>query len=222
MILPAIGAILPLAVAMALSSVPVMATIAILMSPRRDRAALPFLVGSVLGIAFSAVVFWAGVSVIPEPGPIRSETVTGVWLILLGAALVVVAVVLWRRDVEHEPEATPKWMSALNSAGRWTAFGVAFGLGLRPKALLVSAAVGLSLRGMSLTWTDSAVVLAIYLVIASSTIVVPIALTLASPGRAEAPLRATRSWLIGHSRVITMVILLLIGVVLIGNGLGKL
>ena len=222
MILPAIGAILPLAVAMALSSVPVMATIAILMSPRRARAALPFLVGSVLGLAVVVVVFAAGASVIPEPGPIHSETVKGVGLILLGAALVVVAIVLWRRDVEQESESTPKWMSALNSAGRWTAFGVALGLGLRPKSLLVSAAVGLSLRGLSLSWGDSAIVLAVYLVIASSSIVVPIVLTLAAPERAEAPLRATRAWLIGHSRVITMVILLLVGVVVIGDGLGRL
>jgi len=52
--------------------------------------------------------------------------------------------------------------------------------------------------------------------------VAPIILTLASPERAAAPLRATRTWMITHSRVITLIILLLVGVIVIGNGLSRL
>ena len=45
----ALGALLPIAVAVAFSSVPITVTILILLSPNRNRAALPFLVGWVIG-----------------------------------------------------------------------------------------------------------------------------------------------------------------------------
>ena len=46
--LDAIGHVLPIALAVAISSVPIMATILILLSPKRGRSALPFLIGWVL------------------------------------------------------------------------------------------------------------------------------------------------------------------------------
>ena len=49
--LQAIGHILPIALAVAISSVPIMATILILLSPKRAQSAIPFLIGWVLGIA---------------------------------------------------------------------------------------------------------------------------------------------------------------------------
>ena len=63
----AIGHILPFAVAVALSSVPIMATIFILLSPNRSRSSLPFLIGWVLGIAVVVTLCTLGAQAIPSP-----------------------------------------------------------------------------------------------------------------------------------------------------------
>jgi hypothetical protein len=60
--LSALGELLPIAVAAAVSSVPIMATILILLSPKRSHPAIPFLVGWVLGMAAVVVVATVGAS----------------------------------------------------------------------------------------------------------------------------------------------------------------
>ena len=53
----ALGHILPIAVAVALSSIPIMAAILILLSPNKRRSSLMFLIGFVLGLAVTVVAF---------------------------------------------------------------------------------------------------------------------------------------------------------------------
>lgn len=220
MLLHALGTVLPLAVAMALSSVPVMATIAVLLAPQHARIAPPFLVGSVLGLAFVVTIFTVGALAIPADSP-NSRPAGGIAFVVLGIATLVFAVTLWRRSNPDAPPAEPKWMGALDSIGPWTAFGVAFGLGFRPKALILSIAVALAVRTEDLTLSEVAITVGFYLVIAVSTIAAPIIIGLAAPDRAATPLRIAKERIILHGRIITVVILLMIGVVIVGEGLSR-
>ncbi len=85
----ALGSLLPIGVAAALSSVPIMATILILLSDNRNRSALPFLIGWVLGAIILVTVGTIAANSIPQPRPRQADTTVGILEILLGAALVV-------------------------------------------------------------------------------------------------------------------------------------
>ncbi|MCI2959076.1 GAP family protein [Agromyces atrinae] len=219
--LAAFGHVLPLAVAMAFSSVPIMAAILILLSPDRRRAAIPFLAGFVLGLVLVVSVCALVAQSIPEPPARHPDVVVAVAEIVVGAALVLVGVLAWRRSRRSGPSAEPAWMQKIGSLGPIAAFGVAFVLGLRPKALLLAIAVGLAVRGAGLTIEESAVVIVAYSVVAASSVAVPIIVTLASPRRMEPRLVRARAWISGNSGVVTALIALLIGVVIVGAGLAR-
>ncbi|KFF60331.1 hypothetical protein JF66_05160 [Cryobacterium sp. MLB-32] len=93
------------------------------------------------------------------------------------------------------------------------------GLNVRPKALLLSAAAGLSLRVVSLPPESTLIVLGVFAVLASVTVSAPIVLTMASPEKSGKWLHASEDWINRNSRTVTNLILIVIGVVIFGNGL---
>ena len=93
----ALGGLLPIAVAVAVSSVPITMTILILLSPNRNRAAIPFLVGWVIGVAAVIVLSTLFASTLP-PQPRRGPDpmIVVLWM-GIGAALIVLGVINLRR-----------------------------------------------------------------------------------------------------------------------------
>lgn len=219
----ATGHILPIALAMALSSVPIMVTIYILLSPNRSRSALPFAIGWVIGLLLVVSVAALAAQLVPTPrGPRRPETAVGIIEILVGLALIVLGVLSFRRARRASEPAVPKFLSAQTKLGPWRSFGLAMILNVRPKALLLAIAAGLTIRGDSGTLTEAVIVIGIYTVIAASTVVVPIVATLVAPSRMEPRLTSAREWLIRNGEAMTSLIVVLIGVVIVGMGLARL
>ena len=66
-----IGEILPLAVGIAISPIPIIAVILMLLSPRAKGASVGFMIGWVVGIIVAVVVFTLLSSVIPQSGESR-------------------------------------------------------------------------------------------------------------------------------------------------------
>jgi hypothetical protein len=219
---PTLAQLIPIAIAVALSTVPILATVLILLSPNRDRSALPFLVGWVVGIAATAAGFALGVQALPSPTVGPRNAIVGVGQIVVGVGLVIVAIVRWRRGVGRPPAGIPNWLRAVGSFGPWSSGGLALGLNLRPKALLLSAAAGLSLRGGALTVEATLVALGLFTIVASSTVVVPIVLALVSPERAEKWLVRLEDWIVTYTRVVTVGFVLLVGVVIVVIGVSSL
>lgn len=218
----ALGNILPIAVAVALSSVPIMATILILLSPNKRRTSIGFLVGWVIGIALVIVAFALLAYLIPAAPPRRSQTTLGVVLILIGVALVVLAIAVWRRGAGRPNADLPKWLSTVGTMTPRQGFGLALLLNIRPKALLLSAAGGISIRGDDLSTAEVVIVVCVYTIVSASAVAVPVIASLAAPVKTERRLVAARSWIADNSRIVSVVILILIGVVIIGNGLARL
>ncbi|WP_353809908.1 GAP family protein [Agromyces sp. SYSU T00194] len=218
--LQAIAHVLPVALAMAISSVPIMATILILLSPNRRRAALPFLIGTVVGLALVVTLTTLGAQAIPTPRSDRQPDVAlGIAELLVGVALVVFGVLRLRRSLRTAAYSMPGWLSTVSSFGPWSSLGVSLLLNVRPKAILLATAAGLNIRGAELAAGESAVVIGIYTLVAASTVAVPIVLTLAAPDRMTARLVRTREWMVRNNGSVTAVIVLLIGVVVFGYGL---
>ncbi len=218
----ALGALLPIGVAAALSSVPVMATILILLSDKRSQSALPFLVGWVLGavIVVSACVIAA--SSIPQPRPRQSDTTAGVLEIILGAALALLSLhAMFRRGAAAGGSAS-KWAETVGALGAVKSLGLGLVLNIRPKGLILSTAASLALHSAKLEVEETAVLVLVYSAIATSTVTIPIVATLVSPDRMEPRLINGRDWLDEHGYVVTATIMLFIGVIIIGSGIGKL
>jgi hypothetical protein len=219
--LAAIGQLLPIAAATAVSSVPITAMLIILLSPRRAQAAIPFLVGWLVGIAAVVSVCALGARLLPQPSESGTSVALGVTEVLVGGALVAGGILTLRARARRQNEARG-WLGRVDALGPWSSFAVAVVLNLRPKALLLACAAGLVIRGAPLTLGHAMIVVAIYTVLAGSTIAVPIVMTMASPGRMEPRLIQAKGWLHRHARVISAVVLLMVGVVAVGNGLTRL
>jgi hypothetical protein len=223
LLLQAVGQVLPIAVAVAVSSVPITIVILILLSPNRNRAAIPFLIGWVVGIAAVTLGFTFLSRVLPVAASHRPELGIGTTLMLVGIALIVFAIVSWRR-ARGKPvtESLPRWLRAVGSIGPLPALGLALILNVRPKALLLSIAAGVSLDSNQLDVASTIVVIVIYTLVAGSTIIVPIVFTLLSPKRMEPRLVSVRNWLARNNRTVSILIMLVMGVVVFSSGLTRL
>jgi hypothetical protein len=217
----ALGALLPIAVALALSSVPITATILILLSPNRNVAALPFLVGWVTGAAGLIVLSTLFASVLPKPPRRGPDTVTAGLLIIIGLALIVLGALNLRRSPQSEGTGMSRWLSRVESFGALVSFAVAVALNFRPKGLLLGVAAGLALYAASVKVSEAAILIAVYTVIATSTVVVPIAASFIAPRQVEPKLIAARDWLARNGRLLTSLIMFMIGVVILGGGIAK-
>jgi hypothetical protein len=216
-----IGTILPLALAVSLSPVPIIATILMLLSPRAKPGAILFLAGWVVGVAAAVTVFTVIADYLPQSEPGAPNPVASVLRIALGLALLVLAVLKFRQQFRRDEEAAlPGWMSSLSGASprRSLVLGLALG-GVNPKNLLISVAAGLSIGTASLTAGAQVAGIAIYTVLASATVIVPVIVFLGAGERMRAPLTSLNGWLERNNSVIVALLFLVFGVLLVGNGL---
>ena len=221
--LSALGQVLPIAVAVAFSSVPITATILILLSPRRNISGAAFLVGWVAGLIIVVSVATFGAQALPIKSLRTQQSAFGVTEIVIGAALVILGIVSGLRAVRHPtPAQGAKWLSAVKSFGPRPSFGLAVVLNFRPKGLLLGVAAGLAIGGDATSAGDALGAIAFYVVISASTVAVPIISTIAMPELMQPRLVDAQHWLEQHGRLVTALLMGLIGVVILGVGLGQL
>jgi threonine/homoserine/homoserine lactone efflux protein len=217
-----IGEILPLAVGIAISPIPIIAAILMLLSPRARATSVGFLIGWVAGIVVDIVLFTLISTVIPQDagGP---SPVSGAIKIILGALLVFLAIKQWRAGPAKGEEATmPKWMSAIDSMTAGKALGLGFLLSaVNPKNLLMALSAGVIVGGAGLTISQMTVVIIIFVLLAASTVLVPVVGHLIASARLAGPLDKLREWLVDNNAVIMAIVLLVIGVSVIGKGLAN-
>ena len=215
-----IGEILPLAVGIAISPIPIIAVILMLLSPRAKGASVGFMIGWVAGIIVAVVVFTLLSSVIPQNAGGPSKT-SGIIKIIFGALLLFLALRQWRgRPAKGEQAVMPKWMSAIDSMTAGKAMGLGFLLSaVNPKNLILAVSAGLIIGGAGLTLGQAAVAIAIFVVLAACTVIIPVLGYLIASARLAGPLDRLRGWLVENNATIMAVLLLVIGVVLIGKGI---
>ncbi len=222
--LDAIGSVLPLGVGIAISPIPIIAAILMLLSPQAKGTSIGFLVGWVAGIVVAVTVFILLSSVLPDTDPDASKPVAGVIQVVLGVLLLLLAVRQWRgRPKPGEQAALPKWMAAIDSM----TFGRGLGLGfllaaVNPKNLLLAASAGVAIGTAGIAVGQTVVVVTIFTVLAASTVLVPVIGFLLASSRLAEPLDALRSWLLTHNAAIMAALFLVLGAAMIGKGIGSL
>ena len=218
-----IGAVLPLAIGIAISPIPIIAAILMLLSPKAKGTSIGFLLGWVAGIVVAVTVFTLLSSVIPDGEPDASKPINGTIQILLGAGLLFLALRQWRsRPKPGEEAALPKWMSAIDTMNAGKGFGLGFLLAaVNPKNLLMGAGAGVTIGSAGLTVGSIVVVIIVFTVIAAASVAIPVIAYLVASKQMTGPLESLRTWLVHNNASVMAVLLVVIGFVLIGKGIGS-
>ncbi|MFF3002126.1 GAP family protein [Kitasatospora sp. NPDC057940] len=210
--------VVPLALAIALSPLPIVPALLLLFTPRPRATAGAFLAGWAAGILVAASAFTALATVIET----REETPTWAsWTkVVLGAVLVLLAGRQWRSGGK---KGTPAWMRSLTDATPAKALRLGLLLsGANPKTVLLSAAAGLTIGSAELGPPRTVTAVAVFTALAVSTVVLPLLLHIARGEQVLTPLGRARTWLETHNSTVTAVVLAVIGVLLVIDGAGGL
>ncbi len=220
----AIGQLLPLAVGAALSPMPIVAMVLVLVTPRARTNGPAFLLGWVLGIAVVGGVLL----VVAGPTDPTDQGDPAAWVgwlqLVLGLLLVGAAVRMWRgRPQEGDAVERPGWMEAIATFTplRAAAIGAFVGV-VNPKNLLLVVGGAAAVAQTGIPGSEQAVAWAVFTVIASIGVGLPLGIYLALGPRAADVLDRLEAWLVRESAVIMAVLCLILGVKLAGDALSTL
>jgi threonine/homoserine/homoserine lactone efflux protein len=219
----AIGDLLPSAVGVALSPVPIVAVILMLGTPRARTDGPAFAAGWILGLSVVSAIalFVSGGADEPESG---ASTATDVVQLVLGVAFLGLAAKEWRgRPRAGDTPEMPKWMATIDQVepGRAFVLGVLLSA-VNPKNLALTLAAAASLGQAGLTVTDDVIAIIVFVLLASSSVLGAVLLYFVGGERSDKPLASMKDFMIQHSVAIMLVILLVLGAKLVGAGLGGL
>ena len=220
----AIGGILPLAIAVDISVLSIIAVILMLITPRARSNGPAFVAGWVLGL----VVVGGLVLIIANAAGVSSSsgpsTAAYAIKLTLGVLLLLLAVRQWRsRPGSGEQAPAPKWMTALDSFTPVKSLGLGAAMsGVNPKNLALSAAAAMSIAQTGLPGGQQAVVLAVFVVVGTVAVAAPLIVYLVLGRKADSMLNGWREWLAANNAAIMIVVFLAFGFVLIGQGIAGL
>ncbi|MGY5033544.1 GAP family protein [Streptomyces sp. 900116325] len=220
MLVQAIGAALPAALAVALSPFPLIGIVLILAGARGHRNGLLFAVGWIIGLAALATVVAVVFGGADDPDSTSSAIAD--WLrVLAGAALIVLAGrKWWLRPRGGEETKEPGWMTSLGDATALRALTLGVLLsGANPKNFVLTASATTAIIEAEVHGTDLAVAVTVFVLLGSCTVVGAVAVHLAGGQRAASFLDGVRQFMVGNNNVITMVVLFILGASILGDGL---
>ena len=215
-----VGQVLPYALGVALSPVPIIAVVVMLGTPRAQANGVAFAVGWVAGLSVVSLVVFLLARGADQAGGTEADSVN--WIKLaLGVLLLFLAARRWRgRPAPGEEAPLPGWMSGVDhfTAGRSLLLGLALSAA-NPKNLVLTAGAAAVVAQSGLSAAGSFGAEAVFVVLGSCTVVGLVLAYLVAGQRAKAPLESVKTFMGAHNDVIMMVILLLLGAKLIGDGL---
>jgi Sap, sulfolipid-1-addressing protein len=220
----AIGELLPLAVAIAISVTTIITTVLMLLSSKAKSRTVGLLVGCVVGVGGAVALFALLPGLLQTQDSSGSSRAAAVIKMVVGVLLVMLALRQWReRPARGDRAELPKWMAGVDSMTP----GKALVLGLLlsavvPKNLLIALSAGLIVGEAALSGGQAAVVIVLFTAIATSTGAVPVVANLVAPAPMRGPFERLREWLVENNAAIMVLVLLVIGVVIIGNSIASL
>ena len=220
----ALGQAIVAAVGIAISPVAVAAVILLLISPRAKAASIGFLAGWSLGIVVAVTAFSLLSTVAPTQVPGPAHTVLAIIQLVVGALLLVLAVIQWRaRGVGKDTlPRTPTWMRAVDRATPPIACAVGLAMAINPPNLLLSLAGGIALGSSGLVGWGMVAAIAVFAVVAASTVLVPVVAYVIAAERLRVPLETFRLWLIRRNSAILTGVFTVVGLFAVGQGLSSL
>jgi hypothetical protein len=218
----AIGESITFAIGVAISPIPIIAVILMLLSKRAGVNSLAFCAGWIIGVAGATAVVIAVSGAIGTNSDGGASHGTSTVKLVLGIALLLLARRNWaKRPAPGESATLPKWLQAIEGITPIKAGGLGIALSaLNPKNLLMIIGGGLAIAGAPASTGGKVVAAVIFVLLAVSTVLIPVVLYRVMGERAQTTLESLNTWLQQNNATVMAVLLLVIGVVLIGKGVG--
>lgn len=218
-----LGEVLPLAVAVLISPLPIAAEIILLFTSQPKANASAYVGGFVVGVGVVLGLLTVLVGTQDLGGSSGPATWVSWLKIVLGTLLVVGGIRRLRNRPAPGDTEAPKWMQGIESftPGRSLAVGFAIGA-LNPKNLAVGLAAAVAVAGSGLAGGTQVGVVVVYAVFASLGVLAPLVVTIALGPRSEEILTGWRTWLMDNNTAVMAVMLVVIGAVVIGKGVAAL
>ena len=208
--------LIPLALVIALSPFSIIPGILVLHTPRPRPTSMAFLAGWVLGIAAITAVFVSASDLSKRSE--NSPSWTPYVRVAIGIGLI--AWGLYRWLTRNRSARTPAWMRSLTTIRPGRAFLTALVLTVaNPKVLLICVASGAVIGTADLTGAQSSAALAMFTVIAASSVVLPALGYLVAGERLDEPLNRLKTWMEDNHAGLIGAILVLIGLALLYKGI---
>lgn len=210
--------ILPFALGVFASPLPVVIAIVMLFTPNARSTTMTYVVTWVTGLVAVTVLFTLLAGALQGGDEPRS------WLTWLRIGLGVVVLALGLRTWQgRQAEHTPQWLSSLMNAGSKEAFR--FGIlmsAANPKELLMALAAGLVIGTSGAGLLSSAVAIAVFVVVGAASVAGPLIVFLLGGEGTLARLERAREWLQVHNTAVAAVVLIVLGLLLVIGGVLKL
>ena len=216
-----LGTLLPAALGVALSPLPIIATVLMLMSDRPRRTAPAFALGWVVGLVVVMAVVLLAVGEDALDTSSTSDTTSWVKLVL-GLLFLLLALRTWRhRPRTGETAEPPAWMAKLDTISPVAALGLGAALsGVNPKNLALTASGAVSIASGGLSSGQVVVCVVVFVIIGSALVLGPVLAFLVLGDRTAAPLQSLKTFMEVHNTAIMTVLLSVLGLSMLGQGLG--
>jgi len=208
--------LIPLALVVAFSPLSIIPAVLVLHTPRPKPTSLAFLAGWIFGLAALTAIF---VEVSSLLGGLNKAPTWASWLrVVIGIALVVFGVFRWltRKRSAH----SPGWMKKITSATPGRAAVIAATLVVaNPKVLFICAAAGLAIGTAGLGASGAWISVAFYVLIAASSVAIPVLAYAVAGERLDSPLARLKEWMERHNASLVAAILIIIGLLVLYKGI---
>ena len=211
--------VVPMAVGVALSPIPAIVMVLVLLAPVGVAGGAGLLVGRLFGLVLMVSVF----VLLAEglDGAFGSTAAAAALRVVLGLALVWFGISKWRArpGSDQEPE-LPSWMTAIDRFSVPGAVRTGFLMTVaNPKEIAFCAGAGLVVGGSTLALGPALAVAGVFSVVACTTLIVPLVAIAVAGSRLDNALGSTRDWLVRNNSAGLAAVLLVIGVLLLRSGL---
>ncbi|MGW5651532.1 GAP family protein [Streptomyces humi] len=216
-----LGDVLGFAAAVAVSPLPITAVILILATPRGRLNGVLFTIGWIVGLSALGAVMLAIASPAGASAHNHPATWVGALKLALGLFLVLFGARQWHRRPEDPSQAQlPKWMSAIDHLTPVKIFALGLALAaLNAKNAPLTIAAGASIGSAGLPVGQQIASLAIFVVIATLGLLVPLGVFLLGGEWARTTLGNWKDWAAQHNVAVMAVLFFVLGLKLLGDGI---
>lgn len=210
-------ALVPLGLVVALSPITVIPAVLVLQAPQRRPSSLAFLAGWLTGLTALTALSVAASGLLG--GLHNSAPAWASWLrVVLGSALVVLGVYRWL--ARHRHTESPSWMRSFATITpvRSGVTGAALAA-LRPDVSLICVPAGLAIGTSGLGAAGDWMAAGFFVVVAASTVAIPILAYVAAGPRLDDPLARLKDWMDENNAALLAVVLIVIGAMVLHHGI---
>jgi hypothetical protein len=214
--------ILPYAIGIAISPVPIITVILSLFSVKAKWNGPAFILGWALGI----LVVCIPILVFANRPALDVNAVPSKWVsvirVLLGLFLFIVATRRWvRRPKDPEKAKMPKWLMMIEviSPVKVLLVGFFFAVVTNPKNFALTVAATLPIANSMLSQTGKAIMVSAFILISCVGVGIPVVYYLFADESARKLLNIWRTWLVANNSAVMATLFLVFGAVLLSEGL---